>query len=381
MLKVHSYVFLILVILTVCGNNTSKRKCILVVPGIGSCGLFPKNHDSDVYPYGTNIFLRMNGFTLDGLKSLYESLRLFIDHHDIISCNDDGTPVNKKIGILDTTQNLSQIDNDIHNYGIFSLYRNFITKARTEVGENWEVKLFNYDWRLDCALNAELLVNEIKKYDEVVLIGYSMGGLISCKACVSLLNCGELKKIKQYISVCVPYNGSIDAIFALDSGVMPIGVLNSILKFEEYDKFLKQLVLNFTSMYELIPLDCFYKHDGSIDIKCKNNIFNDKLVQKAYKFLNSLHVNGKHIVSYLPNKVFFYGNGKNTKSSIKDNKVEYSDGDGTVTIESALYPIKDDNSVDKHVLDTYHSMVWFDDTFVSKLVNIAKNTCNDNFQQ
>ena len=110
-------------------------------------------------------------------------------------------------------------EKNLHDYGNLLLFKEIKTLLNsicmTKNKHKEEIIFFNYDWRLSCDINGDLLTKLINEYDKVTLIGYSMGGLISCKAMCNLFKKSKLDKIENYISIAVPYNGSVLALYSL----------------------------------------------------------------------------------------------------------------------------------------------------------------------
>ncbi|RLA92902.1 MAG: hypothetical protein DRG25_05505 [Deltaproteobacteria bacterium] len=116
---------------------------------------------------------------------------------------------------------------------IFELvYEDLVEALRDELQKDDEVTPvfpFEYDWRQDCTLTADLLdnfINEViartkllphyRKKDFLVdLVGHSMGGLIIADY---LKRYGHKGKVRRVVSLGTPFEGAIDAVLKLIIG-------------------------------------------------------------------------------------------------------------------------------------------------------------------
>jgi pimeloyl-ACP methyl ester carboxylesterase len=136
-----------------------------------------------------------------------------------------------------------------------------------DVRENVNYFEFPYDWRRDNRVHAHRLArlsaDWLKKYREdaqgnpkakLVLVGHSMGGLISRY----FLECLDgWRETRTLVTFGTPYRGSVNAIGALSNGmhkgVGPIGV--------DLSAFVRSL----TSVYQLLPIyPCVDGGDGKL---------------------------------------------------------------------------------------------------------------------
>lgn len=112
------------------------------------------------------------------------------------------------------------------------VYEDLVETLKEELeidGEGTPVFPFDYDWRQDCTLTANMLdkfINEViartrllphyrGKNLKVDLVGHSMGGLIIADY---LKRHGEKEKVRRVVSIGTPFQGSIDAILKLIIG-------------------------------------------------------------------------------------------------------------------------------------------------------------------
>jgi pimeloyl-ACP methyl ester carboxylesterase len=148
------------------------------------------------------------------------------------------------------------VDNRL-KYGVVNSLKEMWTSLNARYGEEYEVQVFNYDFRLDVRYNAEQLENYIneQEYTDVVLMGHSNGGpVITAYLARSEAN---RKKVSKFISFNAPLFGSFSAIGILEniddmiSGI-PEGISSAFDVPTIFDKQFKSLV-NMYTPYQLLP--------------------------------------------------------------------------------------------------------------------------------
>lgn len=374
----------------------NKDKAIIIVPGIGCSTLHYLGKTNNTYKHGECVFFRgdMDTWSLLDLKdSALKALR----NYRLLCCNKDGTPLYKNVGLLTDYTDVDGYDVNLSKYGFSLMFKKIIDFLTQKYGENtnykYKVYLYNYDWRLSNEVNGRALYNELKKYGGgVILIGFSMGNLVSCKAAALLYNDNDLNRIKAFISTFPPYNGSLNAIKFLKTGMMDYPLFNILNKVFRINTVLKMLSLNYPSMYELIPNKQFFKRRKGFlydTDNCRLNyrqtilyLKNDKNINKmllnnAVKFHNNLYIGGKHILDYIKNKVFFIGVGYKTEDALLiDRKyinvvknMSYSDGDGTVNSKFGAYPPCDVDEEDIIYVKCRHNELFSNTKFLIELSN------------
>lgn len=176
-------------------------------------------------------------------------------------------------------------ETDSHvKYGVLNVYKQTYDSMVAEYGDEAEVSVFNYDWRLDNVENGRLLEEYInsKGYDEVILTSHSMGGnVVSCYLARSEEN---RSKVKLYCAYAPSLLGSIDALtyiedpmrlgdmFDIDGikNMLPsaaAGMVDSIIETVLND-VMADFIRGFTSLYQLFPSPYLmesaqYSHTGS----------------------------------------------------------------------------------------------------------------------
>ena len=377
-------------------KKEEEKRAIILVPGIGGSEFFYNSTNNKNYFKGEAIFFP-NKISLFNINQFAEDLEKIINNLEILECDEKGVPINRDVGLLKDIDEVKTREKNLHDYGNLLLFKkiktllNSIFMTKNKYKE--EIIFFNYDWRLSCNINGDLLTKLINKYDKVTLIGYSMGGLISCKAMCNLFKKSKLDKIENYISISVPYNGSALALYALLTGIIEDNnFLNFFYKSLECDKKVKNLLRNYPSIYELLPTEEYFarskgflknntgvllNYPETIDFIEKNQQLNSSLFKKAVSFHKDLFIKQKHILEYVKNKYFFIGTGYDTISEIKlgkDIKISKRElGDNTVEIQnSAIPPIKDIQNLNIYKIKTSHREILNNNRFLTQLKFLLK---------
>ena len=383
-------------------KKEEEKKAIILVPGIGASELFYNSTNNKNYFKGEAIFFP-NKISLFNINQFAEDLEKIINNLEILECDEKGVPINRDVGLLKDIDEVKTREKNLHDYGNFLLFKEIKTLLNsifmTKNKHKEEIIFFNYDWRLSCNINGDLLTKLINKYDKVTLIGYSMGGLISCKAMCNLFKKSKLDKIENYISISVPYNGSALALYALLTGIIEDNnFLNFFYKSLECDKKVKNLLKNYPSIYELLPTEEYFarskgflknntgvllNYPETIDFIEKNQQLNSSLLKKAVSFHKDLFMKQKHILEYVKNKYFFIGTGYDTTSELKlgkDIKIsKYELGDNTVEMQnSAIPPIKDIQNLNIYKIKTSHRDILNNKQFLTQLKVLLKKILEKN---
>ena len=377
-------------------KKEEEKRAIILVPGIGASELFYNSTNNKNYFKGEAIFFP-NKISFFNINQFAEDLEKIINNLEILECDEKGVPINKDVGLLKDIDEVKTREKNLHDYGNLLLFKeiktllNSIFMTKTKYKE--EIIFFNYDWRLSCDINGDLLAKLINEYDKVTLIGYSMGGLISCKAMCNLLKKSKLDKIENYISISVPYNGSVLALYTLLTGIIEDNnFLNFFYESLECDKKVKNLLKNYPSIYELLPTEEYFarskgflnnntgvllNYQETIEFIEKKQQLNSSLFKKAVSFHKDLFIKQKHILEYVKNKYFFIGTGYDTISELKlgkDIKISKRElGDNTVEIQnSAIPPIKDIQNLNIYKIKTSHREILNNNQFLTQLKVLLK---------
>lgn len=373
MKKIFYFLFTFLFILSssnLCFAQESKeKKAIIFVPGVLTSGLVYNGNDSSVYKDNEAIFLSPDNE--NKMRNMI-GIKKFLAHYSDIFCDDNGYPINKQIGLSRSNNFPSKFDKSIIKYGYGNSCKSimkFLSKNYDiKHGGNYNVILFNYDWRLDCSYNANLLKDQILNYDEVILIGYSCGGLVSCKAARELYDIGKLDRVKHFISLATPFNGSVDSFYTLEHGIKTDNdMTGQLMKKMHIPEIFKNFACNCTATYQLLPTKRYFlssqagyiessdkellNYDDTINFIKNQDYYKDKNgnnkkhLEAAESFHNSLWLDDNtHILNKM-DSYLIVGSGYKTMSKMSvssDNTrsidiSNYTDGDGTVALnESAI---------------------------------------------
>ncbi|MBP5231414.1 MAG: alpha/beta fold hydrolase, partial [Clostridia bacterium] len=168
-----------------------------------------------------------------------------------LRCGPDGNPA-YPVGVR------SPIVNGIlehgRRYGANGIYRTVYLHLQEEFRPDYDVVLFEYDWREDPAESAKKLDAFVKKsgYRELILVAHSMGGLVASQ----FLALGEdqVRSVRKLIGFGIPFLGTekaADVFFsgdALDVKYFGIDVADLLLA-----GCFRSVMTNFASVYALLP--------------------------------------------------------------------------------------------------------------------------------
>ena len=300
----------------------THNQAIVLIPGIGGSEL-----------YYNNKLVWVNIGSVVAPSSL-----------DYLRCNDSGTP---EYTITVPASSTSSADAGARTY-----YDDMYDALHTAYSNEYDVLFFPYDWRKSNATNATNLAIAINnKYDKVILVAHSMGGLVASKYCAnSSVNRGKVDKL---ITLGTPYTGSPQLIQVAEKG-----------NFNPYldDEKIKSLINNFPAVYQLIPTvrysDSYssyikvgstnYSGDTALNYIASRPwaVANGKtkpMFNTATTFHSGLLISGTHIANgNLVDTYKIVGSGIDTASKIVyDSNGNYStvelnnSGDGTVPRYSA----------------------------------------------
>ena len=376
-----------------------KKKAIIFVGGIGCSSIHYLGETNSDYKHGECVFFRgdLNNW---GILELKDNAIKTLKNYKLLECTKDGKSKHSYIGILDSYEGVDEYDINLSKYGFSFMYKKIIDFCKNKYGigtqYDYDVFLFNYDWRLSNDYNGKKLVDVIKKYPGgVIIIAFSMGNLVFSKAAMILHSENKLDVVKLFVSTFPPYNGSIDAILFLKTGILDMPLFHILNKIYKLDLILRSLSLNYPAMYELIPNkeffkrrngflvdkdDCRLNYRQSISYLRNDQYINKKLLSDAVNFHSNLYYKGKHIISYIKNKYFFLGIGRKTPDRLLIDKknldklsvVSYSDGDGTVNYSNSAYPpcVVDEEEI-VNISETHNSL-YFNHDFLLELTDVLE---------
>lgn len=262
----------------------NDKKAIIILPGLMASALYDTStgngvwdpfHDVDLH-FAT--FINDEGLNLGailpllGKKSIVDQLaKLFANNFhgapdslmNLIAMNEDGSPKNENIQPV-PWDNESRL-----RYGVINAQTEVCEAYQEAYGKEYEVQVYNYDFRIDNRVSAQRLEDFInsKGYKEVILVAHSNGGQVA--ACY-LAKEENRAKVGKYISYSVPYFGAFSAITQLenidsmlDALVGSLGesaLANNLMKVFE-NQFLSLLYM--WAPYQLLPSFDFINVDSA----------------------------------------------------------------------------------------------------------------------
>lgn len=385
---------------TVCALFTlptiGRKRAVILVPGLLASGLVDSETGEPVWDPFVSEWTLMEFFDSDTqLKMIVDLAATAISGgmlEDIINnsedsifnkiaLDEDGTPIN---------ENVIPADFDAYSgnqrYGAFQSFREAYDGYSARYGSVSDVKVFNYDWRIDNRINAERLERYIeeKGYTEVVLVGHSMGNIVIS----NYLARSEANRDRTlaHVSYAGPYYGSLMALSVLeDFDGMAEGILNmldgipivgaSLKKAvrEAFDTQFRPLGMNLTTLVQLLPSpelaatphyregeSCITEEGKPVATKeellefysSREWSFNERGELKSFiadlgDYWDSFYVeteDGRVHASSLVDTYYFAGGGCNTEMTVNitdgvfTSSVFGNEGDGTVPLQSATGP-------------------------------------------
>ena len=298
--------------------------------------------ENDTPIWTASVFAEMQGIgDLSYIRNIFKSLR----------CNDDATSkYNVYTKRFTTKAELTAEEAEIYSNqcGTEDIYRNLFTTLNQNnfLTSKYTIDFFSYDWRLSNGISAQKLDSYINEmgYDNVVLLGHSMGGLVAS----GYLALGENQrnKVRAIYYLASPLLGSVEMVNVwmneeLDALELELPVSSDILSimFHIPGFSLRVLLSNFQSVYELIPTEKYFSLANKNYLSYKSYLQTDSseityttysdsiealqrwygisntLMNNAESFHDSLYINGAHISS-LVKSYYVYGNNYDTKSKM-----------------------------------------------------------------
>lgn len=265
-----------------CDKATDKEggKAIIILPGLMASGLYDSATNEPVWdPFDVDLWFKdvlssgqINFNTILPLllhdESVQEALANITANNfegnensifNKLAVNEDGTPKVESIKPADMNY-----DNPVRlRYGPINAYADMYNAMVERYGDEYEVSVFNYDFRMDNRIGAQKLEEFIncKGYDEVIFMPHSNGGHVLS---IYLANSQENRdKTSMVLCFDSPLTGSLTAITMLENidGTLD-GILNiipdSMSSLEDtithaFEKQYKPL-LNMYTPYQLLPI-------------------------------------------------------------------------------------------------------------------------------
>jgi pimeloyl-ACP methyl ester carboxylesterase len=341
------------------------KKAIIVVPGI--CG-------SELWNYQNNAPVEQLWLTYDQLLLSYKLNQL--------KCN----------AIGGTTGDIRAYDKPDSSYGTWLLtimngiYTPMMNKLTTTFGDAYDVQFFPYDWRLTNSKAADELnaFIEAKGYDKVVLVGHSMGGIVSS---LYLSRHGQAK-LEKLITLGTPYYGSPKALYAFETG--------NFLSFDIQAPTVKDMIPNMPGVYELLPSSRYFSNGehyvtsritGAYPYAQTNNFltqrswYNPTVAQQATALQNGLNATYDKIINGTINAYVIVGYNVKTISAVhkltdlpfvSDVDIDKY-GDGTVPLVSSVFNRSSLARAPYYVNNVDHTGLAHNKNTVQLVVNIVSD--------
>lgn len=386
-------------------NKDKERRAIIILPGLFASGLYDTATGKGVWdplesldlafgdvigPDGINlgnVFALLFEEALQAeLNKLYANEKYGAEDSlfNLMAVNEDGSPS------VTTVKPVPWTSQSRLKFGVINAQKQMYTFLQNNYGEDYNVQVFNYDFRLDnryCAAELEKYINEMG-YEEVILVSHSNGGQVA--AAYLAKSEANRNKVKKYISYNSPYYGSFSAIQILENvNAMlagAISMLESLLPGSSADiieVFNKQFIrlINVWTAYQLLPSfelltkpyggeQAGYFLDGQyMDFQSKEELYefycsrpwakmSDGNLRPAmkewleYKDALTVEVDGTRVLSTtLVDTTYFTGNGVDSlyqayfrtdgDKIVFDKSVSHTMGDGTVSLSSSVALLDD----------------------------------------
>lgn len=375
-------------------DETPKDKAIIVVPGTFASGLFYRGETCTKFNKNEVIWMPLG----DDMWRLLKGITKFMFCYEDLFCDEDGNSINKNIGVpLENEKFPNHVDEETAKYGVGNAYKNLINSL-TDQFKDYKVFLFNYDWRFSADKSAAQLTEEIKKYDEVILIGHSFGGNVACKSAVQLEKMGQLEKIKKFIGIAVPFNGTVEPFYVLNKGMVTDNdLIGKVIKLLGIPNIVKNMAKNCEPTYQMLPNEDYFKvaEKGYITDKDGKTLnYNETLeFLKDCQFAKKSDKSTKHFLTNLKKvnddknilKLLDYhiiaGCGINTMSEIFiDSKNQenitikrFVDGDGTIALNESATPFNDIEDKRIFKVNGRHQFLASDCKVIENVINTIKD--------
>jgi hypothetical protein len=389
--------------------SITTKKAIIIVPGLFASGLYDTATGKPVWdPFeGLEIDFSqvmdetgainfeyvaqfiMSDELIEHLNKLWQNDYYGAEDSlfNMVAMNEDGTSAVPTIAPVPWT------DQSRLRYGVINAQKEMCEYLQSLYGREYEVEVFNYDFRLDIRYNGQKLEEYInaRGFEEVILVSHSNGGpVVSTYLGRSQEN---RDKVKKFISYNSAFLGSFAALTILENmdgmiaaikDIPEISFLSSAIEKVFQRQFLR--IANMWTVYQLLPSyelltmnymgeQCgIYLDDELLEFDSREDLWeyycsrpwakmsNGELrpaMAQWLDFQDSMYVdvNGKKVhVTELVDTTYYSGVGKqgdnvvyfttNFDDSYTLEKVEKTPyGDGTVLLASATAGVKDADKI------------------------------------
>lgn len=331
-----------------------SKKVILILPGIMGSTIYAKSS------------FKIGSVSLSENDRVWDPpINVVTARHRVYSmkCDSDGKPL-YDVGSLPPIINNEK--EPFRQYGGLNIYKNLYLRLCRDFIPEYDVVLFEYDWRNDPYDTAVLLDNFIneKGYEEIIFISHSVG----CNVSSYYMTLGDdrAEKVKKHISVGAPYLGVEKLAYVYDTGD---AVKYTFLGFNIVLPFIggaiKSVMPNFPGIYSLLPIKTSFapyllekrshkkaelktdytqtQHALSTFLdKWNSNMYNTAVSHQELPFQGGIHITTKtesyNIVGdgiKTPEKLLIHEDYASRKRKTIKVASTFTDGDGMVSLRSA----------------------------------------------
>ncbi len=207
---------------------------------------------------------------------------------------------------------------DDDRYGALNFFHPMIHQLQRSFSSDYDILFFPYDWRLDARIASQKLNLHITlgNYESVVLVGYSLGGLVATNYAANHLND---TKIEHLIAVATPFLGSPKVALTYMTGeTLKVPFLSVYLNKSYYLSSSR----NMLSGYQLLPHMAYFQYQSHyLSVAASNetafsqqqNIQSDEasldflkekfgikdMAFECRDFQESFYQNGDHLVKFM----------------------------------------------------------------------------------
>lgn len=332
-----------------------SRKAIIILPGIMGSTIYAKSS------------FKIGSISLSEHDRVWDPpINIFTARHRVFSmkCDSEGKPL-YDVGSLEPIVN--NIIEPYRQYGGLNIYKNLYLRLCRDFNPEYDVILYEYDWRYDPYDTAVMLDKYIEDngYTEIIFISHSVGGNVS--SYYMTLGEDRIKKVKKHISVGAPYLGTEKLAYVYDTGDAVKYVvygINIVLPF--LGSSIKSVMPNFPGIYSLLPIKTRFspyllerrshkKAELKTDYhqtmhalstfldKWNGSLYSSAVARQELVFKDGVHITSK-VDSYnivgdgikTPEKLIInedYASRKRKTIKISSN---FTDGDGMISLRSSL---------------------------------------------
>jgi hypothetical protein len=332
-----------------------SKKAIIILPGIMGSTIYAKSS----FKIGS-ISLSKNDRVWD------PPINIFTARHRVFSmkCDSEGKPL-YDVGTLDPIVN-NNIE-PFRQYGGLNIYKKLYLRLCSTFNPEYDVILYEYDWRNDPYDTAVMLDKYIEEngYDEIVFISHSVRG--NAASYYLAVGGDKNKKVKKHISVGAPYLGTEKLAYVYDTGDAVKYVVfgfNIVLPF--IGNSIKSVMPNFPGIYSLLPIKTKFapyllekrshkKAELKKDFpqtmhalstfldKWNGSLYSLAVSHQWLQFKNGVHVT-KLVDSYsivgdgikTPEKLVIHEDFASRKRKTIKISSKFFDGDGMISLRSSL---------------------------------------------